>query len=73
LNGGDWMALIFQGSNNEAENFSMVNHLQFAKIMKIFPLNVLSYRIARNFHRTLFSEISETLGIFQKFFYKMAL
>jgi len=28
------------------------------------------YHIARNFHRTLFSEISETSGIFQKNFTK---
>jgi len=29
-----------------------------------------SYRIAGNFRRTLFSEISETSGIFRKFFTK---
>jgi len=29
--------------------------------------------IARNFRRTLFFEVSETSGIFQKFSYKMAL
>jgi len=33
----------------------------------------LIYRIARNFRSTLFSEISETSGIFRKFFYEMVL
>jgi len=34
---------------------------------------ILKYRIAGNFHRILFSEILETSGIFQIFFYKMVL
>jgi len=34
-------------------------------------LDQLEYRIAGNFHRTLFSEISETSRIFQKFFTKI--
>jgi len=42
-----------------------------ATIMMV--LNDYKYRIARNFHRTLFLEISETSGIFRKFFYEMVL
>jgi len=35
--------------------------------------SVIIYRIARNFHRTLFLEISETSGIFRNFLQNGAL